>query len=402
MYARDAFGDFGGFLTAWSYWVTAWAGNAAIVVAWVGYVEVFWNKGHSTGWSIALAIAGLWIPAIVNLSGVRNIGAAQLVTTVVKFIPLLFMATVGLLFIKAGNFGAFNASGNLGRWRDLRGGRDRAVRLPRRSRPRRSPPAGSATRSRNVARATVLGTIGCAVIYILGTVTVFGTGAERGVAAVLGAVHRLRERDLRRAVGGRGGRGGRDRVRLGALVGWTLIVAEMSQAAARDRLFPAPFARESGRGVPAIGIVVGTSLASILTVVSYSSFAKVFLTIVLLSVFTSVIPYLFSAAAQLYWLLTRGRSTAWPHLVRDVGVSALALVFTFWSLAGTGYQAAYYGVICLFLGVPVYMWMKVGRREYGETLVIPIELPAPEPPVDPQLTTEPTVELPPLAGATRS
>ncbi len=47
VYARDAFGDFAGFLTAWSYWITAWAGNAAIVVAWVGYVEVFWNTGHS-------------------------------------------------------------------------------------------------------------------------------------------------------------------------------------------------------------------------------------------------------------------------------------------------------------------------------------------------------------------
>lgn len=402
VYARDAFGDFGGFLTAWSYWVTAWAGNAAIVVAWVGYVEVFWNKGHSTGWSIAIAIAGLWVPAIVNLSGVRNIGAAQLVTTVVKFVPLLFMATVGLLFIKAGNFGAFNASGTsvggaisaaaaialfayLGiETASVVAGR---VRDPR----------------RNVARATVLGTIGCAVIYILGTVTVFGTVPNAALQqssapftdsanAIFGGQWAGAVVAVAAIVSG-----------LGALVGWTLIVAEMSQAAARDRLFPAPFARESSSGVPAIGIVVGTALASILTVVSYSSFAKVFLTIVLLSVFTSVIPYLFSAAAQLYWLLTRGRSTAWPHLVRDVGVSVLALVFTFWSLAGTGYQAAYYGVICLFLGVPVYVWMKVGRREYGESVVIPIEQPpAPPPPVPPAPTTGPTVELPPLAGATRS
>lgn len=36
VYAREAFGDFAGFLNAWSYWITAWAGNAAIVVAWVG------------------------------------------------------------------------------------------------------------------------------------------------------------------------------------------------------------------------------------------------------------------------------------------------------------------------------------------------------------------------------
>ncbi len=55
VYARDAFGDFAGFLNAWSYWITAWAGNAAIVVAWVGYVEVFWNTGHAKGWSIVIA-----------------------------------------------------------------------------------------------------------------------------------------------------------------------------------------------------------------------------------------------------------------------------------------------------------------------------------------------------------
>lgn len=122
---------------------------------------------------------------------------------------------------------------------------------------------------------------------------------------------------------------------------------------------------------------MATALASLLTVVSYTSFDKVFLTIVLLSVFTAVIPYLFSAAAQLFWLLTRGRTTSWPHLVRDVGVSALALVFSFWALAGSGYQAVYYGVFCLFLGVPVYIWMKVDRREYGETLVVPAEFAAP-------------------------
>lgn len=38
LYARDAFGELAGFLNALSYWITAWAGNAAIVVALTGYV----------------------------------------------------------------------------------------------------------------------------------------------------------------------------------------------------------------------------------------------------------------------------------------------------------------------------------------------------------------------------
>src|SRR5689334_19492679 len=42
-YARAAFGDGVGFANAWSYWITAWAGNAAIAVGWVLYVEHFIN-----------------------------------------------------------------------------------------------------------------------------------------------------------------------------------------------------------------------------------------------------------------------------------------------------------------------------------------------------------------------
>ena len=370
VYARDAFGDFAGFLNAWSYWITAWAGNAAIVVAWVGYVEVFWNSGHAKAWSIAIAMLGLWIPAAVNLSGVRNSGIFQVVTTVLNFIPLLFMATIGLLFIKSHNFGPFNASGTSA------GGAisaAAAIALFSYLGIETASVAAGRVRSpgRNVARATVLGTVACALVYILGTVTVFGTVSNAALRkssapftdsanAIFGGQWAGKAVAIAAIISG-----------LGALIGWTLIVAEMPMAAARDRLFPAAFAR-TRRGVPAFGIISSTVLATVLTVVSYTRFDKVFTTLVLLSVLTAVIPYLFSAGAQLYWLLTRGRDAHWAHLIRDCGVSGLALVFTFWSLAGSGYQAVYYGLFCLLLGLPVYVWLKVGRDEYGESTVIPV------------------------------
>ncbi|WP_405969497.1 hypothetical protein OG496_03395 [Streptomyces sp. NBC_00988] len=59
VYAREAFGEFAGLLNAWSYWITAGAGNAAIVLAWVGCVEVFVNTGHKTAISIGIALIGL-------------------------------------------------------------------------------------------------------------------------------------------------------------------------------------------------------------------------------------------------------------------------------------------------------------------------------------------------------
>src|SRR3954449_7350175 len=110
-YARAAFGNGIGFTNAWSYWITAWAGNAAIVTGWVFYVEKFVNTGHVAGWSILIALVGLWIPAFVNLSGVKNMGAVQLWTSVIKFVPLALMSTVGLLAVSSGNFRPWNVSG---------------------------------------------------------------------------------------------------------------------------------------------------------------------------------------------------------------------------------------------------------------------------------------------------
>jgi APA family basic amino acid/polyamine antiporter len=110
-YARAGFGNPVGFLNAWSYWITAWAGNAAIAVGWVLYVEHFINKGHTKWITVLLVLVGLWIPAAVNLSGVKNMGSVQVITTIIKFAALAFISVVGLFSIKSANFTPWNVSG---------------------------------------------------------------------------------------------------------------------------------------------------------------------------------------------------------------------------------------------------------------------------------------------------
>src|SRR5947209_12141887 len=53
-YSRVAFGNRLGFANAWSYWITAWAGNAAIAVGGFHYVESVLNKGRIILSSLAL------------------------------------------------------------------------------------------------------------------------------------------------------------------------------------------------------------------------------------------------------------------------------------------------------------------------------------------------------------
>jgi APA family basic amino acid/polyamine antiporter len=365
VYARDAFGEFAGFLNAWSYWITAWAGNAAIVVAWVGYVEVFWNTGHHRTWSVVIALAGLWLPALIDLAGIRSIATFQVITTVLKFVPLLLVSVIGVFAMSRANFGEFNASGESG-WSAITAAG--AIALFSYLGIETASVAAGRVRNpeRNVGRATVLGTLACAAVYLVGTLVVFGTVPHAELLtstapftdaadAIFGGSWAGRTVGAAAVVSG-----------FGALVGWTLIVAEMPHAAARDGVFPDVFLRESSRGVPAFGIVSSTLLASVLTVVSYTSFDQVFTTVVLLSVLTSVIPYLFSAAAQVYWLATTAHVRQPAHLVRDLTVSLLALVFSFWALQGSGEQAVYYGVFGVLLGVPLFVWHKARKGEYGE------------------------------------
>ncbi|MEO5875101.1 MAG: amino acid permease [Streptosporangiaceae bacterium] len=373
LYAREAFGEFGGFITAWAYWLTSWIGNAAIVVAWVGYVQVFVNKDGNVWGSIAIAMVGLWIPAIINISGVKNLGGFQLVTVVLKFVPLLFMATVGLFFIKPHNFGAFNAS-----TLSIGGAISAAAAIALFSYIGLETASVAAGRvkdpARNVSRATVYGTLACAFIYILGTVAVFGTVPHETLLSSTAPFSDSANAIFAGSWAGKVMAGAAIISGIGCLNGWTLICAEMPMAAARDGLFPTQFAKLNRREIPVFGIVAATALASALTVFSYTHFTSVFTTVVLLSVLTAVIPYLYATVAHLYWLLVRGRAVSRPHLTRDLAVTVVAVAFSFWALAGSGYQAVYYGVFVFFLGVPVYVWMKAQRKEYGESPATPIKI----------------------------
>ncbi len=108
-YPRRAFGDFAGFWTAWGYWIAAWAGNAAIATIFVAYASVFWPRlATDNVVAFTLGLSVIWLLTLVNIAGVRESGIVQLVTTVLKFVPLLLIGLIGLFYMKSGNFTPFD------------------------------------------------------------------------------------------------------------------------------------------------------------------------------------------------------------------------------------------------------------------------------------------------------
>ena len=99
-YARRAFGDFAGFWTAWGYWIAAWAGNAAIATIFVSYASVFWpSLATDNVLAFTLGLSVIWVLTLANIAGVRESGVIQLVTTVLKFVPLLLIGLIGLFYM---------------------------------------------------------------------------------------------------------------------------------------------------------------------------------------------------------------------------------------------------------------------------------------------------------------
>lgn len=358
VFAREAFGDLAGFVVAWGYWISILCGNAAIAIVAVSYLStLFPALTTASHLDILAALALMWILTGINLLGVRVSGTVQLTLTVLKVLPLLAIAVLGLAHLEPAHFtpvnasekgiaGAITATAALTLWAFL--GLESAtipadsIRDPRRTIP----------------RATIAGTIVAAVVYILSTVSImgilppaelagsnapfadaaarlFGSGAGYLVACV-GAVSCI-----------------------GALNGWVLLQGQMPRAAALDGLFPRRFRELSGRGVPLAGAVFSSTCVSVLLAMNYTrGFVEKFTFAILLSTLATLVPYLASALAQLKFA---AQAAGRPGVTGPMAVAALAALYSAWAVLGLGSRTIFWGVVLMATGVPLFAWMRTRR-----------------------------------------
>lgn len=344
VYARNAFGDLPGFVVAWSYWISIWCANAAISVAFAGSLGAVFPAATATPIRAAVcALSALWLCSAINLLGLREAGRVQLLTTVLKLVPLLVFGGIALWYLDARQFTPFNPTGTglpqvahttaaLTLWALL--GLEAAT-----------VPAGAIENAeRTVPRATVLGTL------IAGVVTILACTAVLGVlpAATL-ANSQAPMADAASALWGPAAGVVLALVMavscFGALNGWVLVSAQLPLAAARDGLFPSAFARLDPRGVPTAGVLVSSALASALVLSNYSrSLVQVFTFAILLSTAATLVPYVASSAAWLW--RGAGRGSRW--------LAAAALAFSLYALFGIGREALIWGIVLIGAGVPLY------------------------------------------------
>ncbi|MGD2071630.1 MAG: amino acid permease [Gemmatimonadota bacterium] len=361
-FAHEGFGDFGGFWVAWAYWISIWTTNAALAVAFISYTTVFLPVlGSSAAAGAVGAVGALWLLTGVNVMGVREAGRVQLVTTVLKLLPLVAVALFGFFAFEPGHFQPFNPSGEtplgavtatvtLTLWAFL-GLESGTV-----------PAADVKDPSRTIPRATMLGTLIAAVVYIVTTVAVMGIIAPGelvdSAAPFADAAARL---------WGGWGRGliaaGAAISCFGALNGWVLISGQVPRAAALDRLLPRRLARLNSRGTPAFGIVFSSGVATVLIAMNYTQgLVQAFTFLILLATLATLMPYIFSTMTAVMLELREGARVGGSNVLRLV-VAAIAFAYSVVAVVGAGRDAVYWGFLLLLLGLPVYVAMRWRGRE---------------------------------------
>jgi len=362
-YTRRAFGDVPAFLVAWGYWISMWSTLPALAVAFVGYLDPFVSGLVRNPVTAAITAVGvMWLLIGVNIAGVRSAGRVQLVTTIVKILPLAVIGLVGLTRIEPSHFavaaegtgaltGRVNAAATLTLWAFL--GLESAT-----------VPSGSITDpNRTIPRATIVGTVLAAVIYICGTVGVMSMVAPEALAKSTAPFA-----DAARMVFGDWGArlvaAGAAVSCFGALNGWTLLVGQLPMAVARDGLFPRIFARMSPSDTPVAGLVISGVLATALVAMNYTrGLVELFTFIILLATLSTLVPFAFSALA-VFLVPERpgaGTTAAAQSKVGAVVVPSLAFAYAGWAMAGAGMETVYWGFLLLICGLPVYVF--VARRE---------------------------------------
>lgn len=361
-YTRRGMGDLAAFLVAWGYWISIWAGNAAISVAFVGYMAVFFPPlAVNPVLGAGTALAAIWILTGVNSLGVREAGIVQLGTTILKLLPLLAIGTLGLIYLDPGHFRPFNPSGEtpfsaltataaLTLWAFT--GLESAT-IPADS--VRDP-------SRTIPKATIIGTLAAALIYLLATVGVMGILPASDLAGSTAPFA-----DAGRLIwGSRAGSliaAGAAISAFGALNGWVLLQGQMPRAAALDGLFPSVFARMSPRGTPVVGLVISSVLVTGLMALNYTaSLVEQFTFIILLATLSTLVPYLFSTLAELVIFVTERERFRGERLAGASVIAVLALGYSVWAIIGTGAKTVVWGVVLLIAGLPVYGWQARKSR----------------------------------------
>lgn len=356
-YTRAGMGDFAAFLVAWGYWISIWCTNAAIAVAFISYLTVFFPVlGIHSFYAVAVGLGAIWFLTWINTRGIREAGVVQIITTVLKIAPFALVTVGGIFYLQLDNYYPFNSSG-VSNFSAITSTATLTLFAFLGLECATIPSSQVENPEKTIAKATMLGTLATTALYILGTIVIMGvlppSELQTSNAPFADAAASMWGEWARYLVAG-----GAVMSTFGALNGWILIQGQIPAATAADKLFPAIFKKENKFSTPSFSLICSSLLVSLLMLMNFSrSLANTYQFIILLSTMTVLVPYLFSTVSYAI-LAVRSNSLKWNNAIKLM-IAMIAFIYSLWAVAGSGEETVYWGFILLMAGVPIYGWSQM-------------------------------------------
>jgi arginine:ornithine antiporter/lysine permease len=370
MYARAGFGKLAGFLIAWGYWLSVAFGNVGYAVLLMDALNYFFPPyfaGGNTWQATLFSSAIIWGLCFLVMRGVKGASVLNNIGTVGKFVPVTLFLLVVLYFSFSQNLFTSDFWGNVsdqarqdkplgGLVDQVKGtmlvtlwmyiGIESAVVMSDRS--------DAAT----VSRATLLGYFLVTVLFVLVSIVPFGvmsqgelaTLAPPSTAAILGKLVGL---------------WGEVMINIGVIIAllsswlvWTLLVAQLPWACARDGTFPKIFAKTNKAGIASFSLVISTAImqAAIILVFFSNNAWNLMLSIT----GVVILPAYIGSAAFLWKVVWSGAYPANAKVgkVPALVISMIATGFGLWLVYAAGVQFMLAGAVIYAIGLPVFYWAR--------------------------------------------
>ena len=353
VYSQEAFGDLTGFLMAWGYWIAIIFAITAISLAFAGYLgSVIPALGASNEIKMGVAAILIWTLTAINIKGVGSGALVQLITTILKIMPLIIIIGLGLVAGTPDNIPPYNpqnlslpaalsATALLTMWAFI-GIEAGVVAAEDVIEPEKTIP-----------RAVVAGTLTATLLYILATAAVM----------MLVPVEVLAESEAPFVDAAKQlGSWGPGLIAFGALVstagsanGNVFLGGQMPMAVAIDGLAPKFLARRNKGQAPVAALVISSVLATLLLLLNLNdTLIGAFTFLISMSTLCTLLPYAISALAEIKH--TGTSSKFW------LALAVLALAYSCMAMLGSGVKLLVWGLVLFLAGLPVY-WMSQNRSD---------------------------------------
>ena len=353
-YLETIFGDFVGFFVIWGYWISILLVNASIAIAITSYSSVFLDIDDKSEFAIPMSIFIVILIAIINYNGIKNTGNFQLITTLLKIIPLFTTIILGFYFFDLNNFFPINLSLETNfkaititttlTFFAFLGIESSSIPSDRISNP-----------NKNIPRSTMIGTIITVFIYIFTMIAMIGIMHPNEI--------HLSSAPFADATGVILGENGKKIIAifaiisgLGCLNGWTLLQIEIPKNLSNKGLLGKRFSKLNSNGVPYQTLIFSTIIVSILISINYTkSLTNIFTFLILTSTFCSLMLYLFISISE---IIMNFKNNSYNKVSIQLLRGVLSLFFVLWLIIGVGTESIISGIVLLSFCIPIYIYQK--------------------------------------------